>query len=76
MSEEVPVLLEQLLIAKRKLREQTREIEGVEGCGTDGKALRIYVSDEKIVPRLPRLVDGFAVNVIPSGRIRAQLGAI
>ena len=75
MSDSVQLANPRLLAAKRKLREQTRTWSGIEGCGTDGSNLRIYVSDETVKPRIPQQVDGFSVLIVPSGQIQAQARA-
>jgi hypothetical protein len=61
-----------LATAKRKLREQTCGLPGVTGWGTDGSCLRIYVRDETELARIPREVDGVAVQVVATQSISAQ----
>jgi len=61
-----------LLAAKRKLSGQVRGLAGIEGCGTDGQNLRVYVSDFSVTAQLPREVDGISVTIVPSGHIHAQ----
>jgi len=61
-----------LLAAKRKLSGQVRGLPGIEGCGTDGRNLRVYVSDSAVALQLPHEVDGISVIIVPSGHIHAQ----
>ena len=58
--------------AKTKLRELTHSLAGIEGIGTDGRNLRIYVSDEKSSSLIPKHVDGYPVVVLPEPDLRAQ----
>jgi len=65
-------LNDKLLAAKKKLLAQTIQWDGVEGCGTDGERLRLYLSNESIRGRIPKQVDGFEVVIVPSGTIHAH----
>ncbi len=57
--------------ALAEFRRRFLHLRGVVGVGKSARAIRVYVADESVASRIPRVFNGIPVEVVVVGDVRA-----